>query len=202
MILFAGQPLLPWLAPVIPARGRFEHAGDRRIDQGFRVGVDPGRPLRSETGAQLRVLKAARGYGYVLRVVTERGHRHAGLVEDLAAGVLDGLGIAVVLGHEVAWRVGLHPKLNPWLHLFPLHQAGDLADLVEGRVRTTDNNDVYRLRSIRAGRWRKVIQVVVHLNDLIHRYFVTFRFLGHLAFEGGFQRRRFRRNTHQVQDRV
>ena len=42
-LLFAGQPLLPWLGQVIPARGRREHAGNRRVDEGRRVTEDPGR---------------------------------------------------------------------------------------------------------------------------------------------------------------
>src|SRR5688572_24926643 len=40
-LLFAGEPLLPRFGPVVPARSRREHAGDRRVDEGRRVTEDP-----------------------------------------------------------------------------------------------------------------------------------------------------------------
>src|SRR5690349_18618376 len=40
-LLLAVQPFLARLAPVFPARGRREHSGHRRVDEGFRVAIDP-----------------------------------------------------------------------------------------------------------------------------------------------------------------
>src|SRR5512145_3040733 len=50
MFLFGGPPHLLWLAPEVPARGRREHSGHRRVDERFRITVDPVRP---EAASQL-----------------------------------------------------------------------------------------------------------------------------------------------------
>src|SRR6187401_3805053 len=79
--LFAGQPLLLWFGPVIPARTRCEHAGNRSIDEGWRVAEDP---AHAESASKLHILEAVRGDGNALRVVPDRVHAHASLMEDFA----------------------------------------------------------------------------------------------------------------------
>ena len=68
-ILLVGLPHLARLAPLIPARGRGEDSGYRRVDEGFRVAEDP---VRAEATAQLDAFEAGRGDGYALRLVRDR----------------------------------------------------------------------------------------------------------------------------------
>src|SRR6187399_1087269 len=81
-LLFATQPLLRRLGPVVPAGTRCECPGNRRVDQSRRVPEDP---VHTKAASELYVLEAVRGDSDALRVVPDRVHRHARLVEDLAA---------------------------------------------------------------------------------------------------------------------
>ncbi len=63
---------------------------------------------------------------------------------------------------------------------------------------TSDNHDIYGLSTLWPGRRFDIVQVAVHLDDIIHCHLVALYILGHIPFERSLESWGLRCIAHQV----
>src|SRR5512145_35093 len=153
-------------------------AGHRRVDEFLQAAEDD---LVAQATEDLELLEAVGGDSEVTAPVhAQRVHAPAGLVIDFAASILYDLGVSVMLSHQVARSIGLHPEIDVLVHLLPLELTGDLLNFLEEQMGTAKVNNIHLVSLGRA-------QLRIHRLHISEGKMDSLHVCGHLAPEGGLQ---------------